>query len=139
MDMNWWLLRGLLSRRVMKLCSGLFGIALAYVFFLGPLQDWTQRTLQDRATSLAQRRIDRMEEVLRVPAEPSVTTIRLAVPRQDAGLVVRTVRADGYMASIRKSEDPSWRVIVRDVPSADVAVIRDLVLHLSPKARSPPE
>ena len=80
MDTNWWILRALLSRRVMKLCSGLFGMAVVYVFFFGPLQDWTQRTLQDRATSLAQRRIDLIEEALRVPAEPSVHTIRLAVP-----------------------------------------------------------
>jgi hypothetical protein len=138
METNWWILRALLSRRVMKWCSGLFGIAVVYVFFFGPLQDWTQRTLQDRATSLAQRRADRIEEALRVLAEPSVQTIRLAVPQQDAGLVVRTVRAGGYLVSIRKLEGPRWRVIVRNVPSAEVAVVRGLVLQLSPKARSLP-
>jgi hypothetical protein len=119
-----------------KLCRGLCGVAVVYVLLFGPLQDWTQRTLQDRVTSLAQRRVDRIEEAFQVAADPSVRTIRLAVPQQDAGLVVRAVRADGYAASVGKMEGLRWRVGVPTVPSAEVAVVRDHILRLSPKART---
>jgi hypothetical protein len=139
MDSNWWLLRGLLSRRVMRLCSGLLGVAVVFVFFFGPLRGWTLNTIQDRATSLAEGRAERIEEALGLPAESSTETIRFSVPREDAHLVARGIRAGGYSASIDKSEGSRWRVTVRDVPSTDVGAVRDLILRLSPGARSLPK
>lgn len=137
MDSNWWLLRGLLSRPVMKVCGGLLGFAVVLVLFYGPLQGWTLSTIQDRAASLAEWRTNRIEEALPLPAEPT-ETIRLSVPRDDARCVARGVRASGYSASTSRSGGSRWRVTVRDVPSAEVGSVRDLIVQLSPEARSLP-
>lgn len=138
MDSNWWLLRGLLSRRVTRLCSGLLGAGVVFVLFFGPLQGWTQNTIQDRASSLAEWRTNRIEEALGLPAASPTETVRFSVPRGDVRRLVRDLRADGYSVSVEKSERPRWRMNVRDVPGTDTVTVRDLIFQLSPEARSLP-
>jgi hypothetical protein len=49
-----------LNRPVMRLGGGIVGVAVLYVMFVGPFEDWTKQTIQDRAATIAEWRTERV-------------------------------------------------------------------------------
>ena len=135
MDSNWWVLRGLLSRRVMRLGRGLVGLAVVYVLFFGPLADWTQETILNRATAIGEERADRLKDALNLPSVAPTVTVRLSIPRRDGRASVRRLRAAGYDVSVRAREGTLWQVAVSDLSPAGAANVERLLRQVSPKAR----
>lgn len=140
MDSNWWLLRGLLSRPVMRFGGGIVGVAVLYVMFFGPFEDWTKQTIQDRAATIAEWRTERVREAFDLPSpspSPGETTM-FSIPTTDARGVVRQVRVAGYDVSVRSRQGPRWRIVVRDLPPPDVDIVERIVREVSPGARTLP-
>jgi threonine aldolase len=138
MDSNWWLLRGLLSRRVMRLGGGLVGMAVLYVMFFGALENWTKQTIQDRATTVAEWRAERVREAFDLPTPSPAGTSMFSIPSRDARVAGRQLRAAGYEVSLQSRQGQRWRIVVRDLQAHDVADVEVLVREVSPRARRLP-
>ena len=135
MDWNWWLFRGLFSRRVLGLVGPVVSFALLWAFFVGPFSDWTMKVIEDRLMARAERRADLVRDALDLPSPDAPQTLRFAVPRSSAREVVRELEDTGYAVDIRSEEGARWRVIVRGVPRNLVAGMQDRVSAASPRAR----
>lgn len=138
MDSNWWLLRSLLSRQVMRLGGGLVGMAVLYFVFFGPLEGWTKKTIQDRATTIAEWRADRVSEAFALPTPSPADTTRFSIPSRDARVAVRQLRAAGYLVTLQSRQGQRWRIDVSDLQPHDVDDVEALVREVSPKARGLP-
>ena len=138
MDSNWWLLRGLLSRHVMRLGGGLVGMAVVYVMFFGPLEDWTKQTIQERVTTIAESRAERVRDAFDLPTPSLAQTSRFSIPSRAARVAVRQLRAAGYEVSVQSRQGQRWRIVLRDLEADDVADVEKLMREANPGARRMP-